>query len=138
MDDARTIFLSRSDVERLTRLIELHGAGRDAAAWAALEEEISGARVVEPAAVPPDVVTMNSRVSFDDVDTEERLEVTLVYPQDADVERDRVSVLAPVGSALLGLSVGQTIEWPVPGGKNRRLRVVAVTYQPEAAGRFDL
>ncbi len=138
MSDGRTIFLTRSDVERLTRLIEIHGGGREAEACAALEEEIGRARVVEPAAVPPDVVTMNSRVSFEDVDTGERLEMTLVYPHDADVDHGRVSVLAPVGSALLGLSVGQSVEWPVPGGKRRRLRVVAVTYQPEAAGRFDL
>jgi regulator of nucleoside diphosphate kinase len=137
VSENRTLFLTRSDVERLTRLIEIHGGGREAETCAALEEEIGRARVVEPAAVPADVVTMNSRVSFEDVDTGERLEMTLVYPHDADVDHGRVSVLAPVGSALLGLSVGQSVEWPVPGGK-RRLRVEAVTYQPEAAGRFDL
>ena len=87
--------------------------------------------VVEPTKIPPDVVTMNSRVRFEDLDTG-------VYPKDADVNEGRVSVLAPVGSALLGLSVGQSIQWPLPGEKNRHLRVVSVTYQPEAAGDLDL
>jgi regulator of nucleoside diphosphate kinase len=80
---------------------------------------------------------MNSRVRFEDLDSGEQLEVTLVYPRDADVDQSKVSVLAPVGSALLGLSVGQSISWPLPGGKSRHLRVVGVTYQPEAAGDMD-
>lgn len=138
MSKSRTIYLTRSDVERLTRLIEIHGAGRETEACAALEEEIGRATIVDSTAVPPDVVTMNSRVSFEDMDTGERLEVVLVYPHEADLDQRRMSVLAPVGSALLGLSVGQSIDWPVPNGATRRLRVVAVTYQPEASGRFDL
>ena len=81
---------------------------------------------------------MNSRVRFQDTDTHDELEVTLVYPKSADVDQGKISVLAPVGSALLGLSVGQSIEWPVPAGKLRHLRVVAVTYQPEAAGHSEL
>jgi regulator of nucleoside diphosphate kinase len=80
---------------------------------------------------------MNSRVQFEDLDTGERLEMTVVYPGSADVERGRISVLAPVGSALLGLAVGESIRWPLPGGKSRHLRVVGVTYQPEAAGRDE-
>lgn len=138
MSERRTIYLTRSDVERLTRLIEIQGGGRETEAFSALEEEIGRARIVDSTDVPPDVVTMNSRVSFEDIDTRERLEMTLVYPHDANLEQGRMSVLAPVGSALLGLSVGQSIDWPVPNGTSRRLRVLAVTYQPEASGRFDL
>jgi regulator of nucleoside diphosphate kinase len=138
MTESRTIYLTRSDVERLTRLIEIQGAGRNKDAFAALEEEIGRARIVDSAAIPPDVVTMNSRVSFEDIDTGERLERTLVYPHDANLGEGRMSVLAPVGSALLGLSVGQSIDWPVPNGASRSLRVLAVTYQPESSGRFDL
>jgi hypothetical protein len=77
---------------------------------------------------------MNSRVRFEDLETREQLEVTLVYPRDADVDDRRTSVLAPVGGALLGLAVGESITWPLPGGKDRHLRVIGVTYQPEAAG----
>jgi len=84
--------------------------------------------------VPPDVVTMNSRVVYRDEETGETREVTLSYPQDASLEQGRVSVLAPVGAALLGLSVGQEIDWQLPGGKTKRLHILSVTYQPQAAG----
>jgi regulator of nucleoside diphosphate kinase len=77
---------------------------------------------------------MNSRVRFVDEGSGVESEITLVFPGQADVESNRISVLAPVGSALLGLSVGDTIDWPLPTGRSRRLRVVAITYQPEAAG----
>ena len=138
MSSERKIFVTRQDFDRLTRLLEIYGAGREAEAYAALEEELGRAQIVEAAAIPPDVVTMNSRVRFRDAETQDELEVTLVYPKSADVEKGRISVLAPVGSALLGLSVGQSIRWPLPGGNSRHLRVVHVTYQPEAAGHLDL
>jgi regulator of nucleoside diphosphate kinase len=134
----RKIFVTHADLERLTRLLETHGSRRDSDALTALEEELGHAVVVESAQIPPEVVTMNSRVRFDDLDTGDQLEVTLVYPKDANVDEGKVSVLAPVGSALLGLSVGQSIRWPLPGGKSRHLRVVDVTYQPEAAGDMDV
>ena len=134
----RSIFVTRRDHERLTSLLETHGSRRDSDALVALEEELELAKVVEPTEIPPDVVTMNSRVQFEDLETSEQLEYALVYPKDADVDQGRISVLAPVGSALLGLSVGQSIRWPLPGGNSRHLRVVHVTYQPEAAGDLDL
>ena len=139
MDDDRVVFVTSTDLERLTRLLEQQkGSPRDAEMHAALEEELGRAQVVDSTAIPPDVVTMNSDVQFEDVETGERLDARLVYPPQADVDRGRVSVLAPVGSALLGLSVGQSIKWPLPRGGTRHLRVVAVTYQPEAAGSTSL
>lgn len=138
MASERAVYVTSKDFERLTRLLEAHVSRRDKGAMTALEEELGRAVVVEPEKIPPDVVTMNSRVQFEDLDSGERTEVTLVYPQDADVEQGKISVLAPVGSALLGLSVGQSISWPLPGVKNRNLRVVNVTYQPEAAGDLEL
>jgi regulator of nucleoside diphosphate kinase len=138
MSLGRSIYVTQRDLERLQRLLETHGSRRDAEACTALEDELGHAVVVDPTKIPPDVVTMNSRVRFEDLDTGEQLEMTLVYPKDADVNEGRVSVLAPVGSALLGLSVGQSIQWPLPDDKKRRLRVVSVTYQPEAAGDLDL
>jgi regulator of nucleoside diphosphate kinase len=77
---------------------------------------------------------MNSRVRFVAEQTGEEQEVTLVYPADADFAHHRVSILAPLGSALLGLRVGQAIDWPVPSGQVKRFRVLAVTHQPEAVG----
>jgi regulator of nucleoside diphosphate kinase len=77
---------------------------------------------------------MNSRVVFEDEQTGERREVTLVYPREADIDAGKISILVPVGSALLGLRVGQSIDWTLPGGQKRRYRVIAVPYQPEAEG----
>jgi len=137
MATAPTITLSSRDLDRLEQLLEAPGmAGNPAAA--ALGRELERANVVEPADMPDDVVTMNSQVTcVDDVGGETH-RLTLVYPRDADVDRHRVSVLAPVGTALLGLSVGQTIDWIAPGGRSLRLRVTAIAYQPEAAGDHTL
>jgi regulator of nucleoside diphosphate kinase len=77
---------------------------------------------------------MHSTVQFVEEDTGKTHEMTLVYPQDIDGTPGKVSILAPVGSALLGLSEGQEIEWSRPGGGVIRLRVERVTYQPEASG----
>jgi regulator of nucleoside diphosphate kinase len=82
--------------------------------------------------MPSDVITMNSTARFALNDGSER-EITLVYPRDADAGTGKVSVLAPVGSALLGLRVGDSIRWPAPGG-DIDLRVLSIRYQPEAAG----
>jgi regulator of nucleoside diphosphate kinase len=98
-----------------------------------LVTELERAQVVPWELLPHDVVTMNARVLFQDESTGGRREITIVYPQDADASEGRISVLAPVGTALLGLSAGQSIEWPFPDGRTRRLRVIEVLYQPEAA-----
>lgn len=133
----RRIVVTEPDLERLGRLIQGQPR-RNARACDALEDELARADVVAPEEISPDVVTMNSRARFVDEDLREELEMTLVYPRDADVAQGRVSVLAPVGAALLGLAVGQAIEWPLPHGGTRRLRVSAVVYQPEAAGDLHL
>lgn len=125
------IILSRFDQERLERLLDKVGPRPD---LDALREEIERAQVVEPESVPGNVVTMNSVVRFVDEESGLESEVKLVFPGHADVESHRISVLAPVGSALLGLSVGDSIDWPLPNGRTRRMRVLALTYQPEAAG----
>lgn len=138
MTPERPLLVTETDLARLQRLVELHSDGRNAALVEMLEQELARAQVTSSQDVPPDVVTMNSTVIYEDKETGARREVTLCYPQDARSDEGRISVLAPIGSALLGLSVGQSIEWPVPGGRTRTLRIVAVTYQPEAAGHFHL
>lgn len=102
---------------------------------AGLQRELERAIVVSLEAVPPGVVTMNSRVRYVDETTGERRRVTIVYPQDADAGAGRISVLAPVGAALLGLSIGQAIEWDFPDGSRRRLRVDDVSYPSKSARR---
>lgn len=133
--DLPPLIVSRFDLERLERLLDRVGRGGN---LDLLQAELDRAEVVEPQDVPPDVVTMNSRVRVADEATGEESELQLVFPAAADAERGAVSVLAPVGSALLGLRVGAVIEWPVPDGRARRIRVVGVSYQPEAAGDAHL
>lgn len=101
-----------------------------------LADELDKADVVDPARVPPNVVTMNSRVRFEDQATGTTREITVVLPRDADFVKGKISVLAPVGTALLGLAENQSIEWPFPDGSQRRLRVLEVVYQPEADARL--
>ena len=138
MNSLRKIVVTEQDLERLTRVLEQVEGGSYAQRAEVLELELSEAEVAPAHAVPPSVVTMNSTVVFEDEGTGETREVTLCYPQDAKGNPGRVSVLAPVGSALLGLSQGQSVQLVVPGGRTRRLRVVSVPYQPEAAGHFHL
>jgi regulator of nucleoside diphosphate kinase len=97
----------------------------------ALKRELQRATLVSSAAVPPDVATMNSMVRYVDETSGEQRTVFLVYPQKADGSAGKVSVLAPVGTALLGLSEGQAIEWDFPDGSRRRLKLLEVVYQPE-------
>ncbi len=129
------IHLSTQDHERLERLLAAEPKSEN---LLALEEELERAVIVAPGEIAPDVVTMNSRVRFRDEESGEEEDVTIVYPRAAEPSQGCVSVLAPVGSALLGLSVGDVIEWPVPRGRTRRLRITSIAYQPEAAGDLDL
>lgn len=131
----KNIYVTENDFDRLERL--LSGVG-NSPNINRLREELERATVVRSEDIPPHVVTMNSKVSFREADTDAESEITLVYPSDADVNRKRISVLTPVGSALIGLSVGDEIEWPLPSGKIRAYKIISVLYQPEAAGRYDL
>jgi regulator of nucleoside diphosphate kinase len=101
-----------------------------------LAEELDRAELVEPAAVPRDVVTMHSCVRFVDHDTGEARTATLVYPDEEDSRRGKVAVVTPVGSALLGLREGATMAWRTLDGRTKRLSVLEVRHQPEAHG-FD-
>jgi len=120
-----SITVSQRDVARLEAMLDTP-ALRNTPAAASLLDELTRAEVVPDDQVPNDTVRMESLVECEDENGGERHLLTLVYPQDADVSAGRVSVLAPVGSALLGLSVGQSIDWAAPSGRQLRLRVVAV------------
>ncbi|WP_253715876.1 nucleoside diphosphate kinase regulator [Bdellovibrio bacteriovorus] len=129
-----SLVITDQDYERLALLLQ-HTESSNAAV---LEEELARATVVPQKEVPHDVVTMNSTVQFVDHDTHKESQITLVFPKDADVTKGKVSILAPVGIALIGLKVGQTIQWPMPNGQKRELQVTGIRYQPEAAGDWDL
>lgn len=133
MSNPTPIILSRLDVERIEKLLDTP-ALNDSPAAERLRAEFDRADIVEPGNMPADVVSMNSSADCVDESSEKHYTLTLVYPKDADSDAGRVSILAPVGSALLGLKIGQTIDWPGQGGRTLRLKVTAIHYQPEAAG----
>ncbi len=132
------IILGKEDVERLRTVVEAHVFGRDEPAAERLEAELDRATVVPQAEVPPDVVTMNARIVFEDPEAGRRREITLCYPRDADPASGRISVLAPVAMALLGLRVGDSIDWPLPGGRKATFRIASILgrdEEPRAAAR---
>lgn len=134
MKNIPSIIITSLDQARLERLFSSKNynqlAGMDA-----LINEIDRASVVEPTEVPPDVITMNSTIRFADDTNGSEYQLTLVYPDEAGAP-ETISIAAPVGSALLGLSVGQSIMWQVPGGRELSLRVLEVVRQPEAMGEY--
>jgi regulator of nucleoside diphosphate kinase len=99
-----------------------------------LAAELKRAVVIDARCIADDIVRMNSRVRFEDQSTGERREVTIVFPHEANTSTGSISVLTPVGTALLGLAVDQSIAWPFPDGTQHRLRVLKIIYQPEADG----
>lgn len=135
---APTIIVSRLDCDRIESLLDTVEQDRPdtGANVKRLRAELARAELREPADMPDDVITMNSTARFRDEASGEEREMTLVYPRDADGSGQRVSILAPVGSALLGLRVGQVIDWPMPSGTRVQLRALGIHYQPEAAGEF--
>ena len=122
-----TIHLRRRDADTLERLIESTGIVRDASSIALLDEELARATIVADDALPANSVALDSHVLFCDLESGEKREVTLVVPSKAASAEGRISVLSPVGSALIGLHVGDSIDWPMPGGRVRKLRVLAVS-----------
>ena len=137
--EARTIYITEYDLERLRELIdEARRLDRRGSEYLdSLDAELARGIVVAPKEVPADVITMNSTLHLLDLDTGEEMVYTLVFPQDADITQSKISVLAPIGTAMLGYRVGDTFTWAVPDGV-RRLQVKDVLYQPEAAGDYHL
>lgn len=132
------LLITGPDFDRLTRLVDSpRYRGTHAMLIPALKDGLERCRVVEPGRVPNRVVTMHSKVSVRDLVADEVETYTLVFPDAADINEGRLSVLAPLGAALLGTRTGQVIEFATPGGR-RRLEVEKVLYQPEAAGDFHL
>lgn len=131
------ITVSSIDLARLEKMIDMldekHGAEIDD-----LVAELDRAEIVAAEDMPDNIVTMNSTVRFRVTSSNKEFSLTLVYPQNHNGEVGQISVLAPVGSALLGLTEGDEIEWPKPGGGQLTVKIVAVVYQPERAGEFHL
>lgn len=127
----RNIQITQVDQQRLAELLRSDPLASDG--LRGLVSELKRATVVAASEVSPDVITMNSKVQLTDLESGREMIYTLVFPEDADVAAGKVSVLSPIGTAMLGYRVGDEFEWEVPAGK-RRYRVDALLYQPEAAG----
>jgi regulator of nucleoside diphosphate kinase len=130
-----SIFITTKDLEKLRDLIReaYHTEYRGSDYLKKLTEEIEKASVVQPDQIPSDVITLNSTARLVDRETNEEMVYTIVFPEDADASQGKISILAPIGTAMLGYKAGDTFEWDTPGGK-RTIRVKKILYQPEAAG----
>jgi regulator of nucleoside diphosphate kinase len=133
--EPRDIYITDYDLVRLKELLKagIGFAERDRPSLETLQGELDRAHIVEPTAVPNDVVTMNSRVRLTDVDTNEEQVYTVVFPSQANLNQGKISILAPIGTAILGYRVGDAVKWPVPSGI-KTLTIKEIVYQPEAAG----
>ncbi|MEO7206857.1 MAG: nucleoside diphosphate kinase regulator [Steroidobacteraceae bacterium] len=133
---SRSIVITEPDMSKLRALSDARGmpSTHDQAHLTALGAELERADVVNSRDVPKDVVTMHTKVIVRDLHDRTVIECTLVFPSSADVEAQRISVLAPFGTALLGYREGDEILWKMPGG-DRRLRIERVLWQPEAIQR---
>lgn len=133
----RTIYITAQDMEQLRKLLddEKIRSGMDNGRGEhlkGLQAEMNRSKCISDHNVPRDVITMHSTARLIDLDTGEEFIYTLVFPHEADIEQGKISVLAPIGTAMLGYREGAVFEWPVPDGM-RRMQIKDVLYQPEAA-----
>lgn len=134
----KTIYITELDMKRLEELVKFASKSdnRKKEYLRELEQELDRAKVVPSKKIPKNVITMNSKVRIKDLDSEQEKIYSLVFPYSANISQNRISILAPIGTALIGYKVGDIIEWQVPGGM-RKLKVEEILYQPEASGDFD-
>ena len=128
------IYVTTHDYERLSALADFYQSRRRGVLVDFLIDELERAELVPAAAIGHNVVTMNSRVRIMDPDTGERRTVTLVYPGEEDSDRGKISVVTPMGTALLGLREGTRMDWRTLDGRRKSISVLEVQYQPESRG----
>jgi regulator of nucleoside diphosphate kinase len=133
------IYITENDLVKLKALVRSSKISqkRDEKSLQLLEGELNRANVVKHQDIPSDVITMNSEIHLIDMDSQEETIYRLVFPHEADIDKGYVSILAPIGTALIGYKVGDIIEWNVPAG-TAKWKVMKITYQPEAAGDLHL
>ena len=137
--EERKIYITDYDIKRLNKLLEADYKIdiRDKKYLMELENELQQARVVASRKIPKKVITMNSQVRLKDLDSGKEMVYSLVFPGQADISQNKISILSPLGTALIGYRTGDIIKWKAPAGL-RRLKVEEVVYQPEAAGDYHL
>jgi len=134
-----SLYITKRDYDRLTSYL-YSAATRtslDRGNLEILAEELRKRKIVASGEIAPNVVTMNSRVRLKDLDTDKEMLVTLVFPDDSNIEQGKLSVLSPIGTAILGYALGDIIEWKGPS-RVRRIQIREICYQPEAAGNYGL
>lgn len=129
------ILINRLDAERLQRLID-NADNKDRAVAELLEIELARGEVVDPEDMPDNVVSMNSQVQFTNLSRNKQMIRTLVYPHSIGSVEDALSVTAPIGAGLIGLKVGDIIDWPIPNDENVQLRIDSIIWQPEREKQF--
>ena len=129
----KSIFITEKDYQRLLNMVQAQRSANGVRSIEALGKELERAHVVASTEIPPDVITMNSTVRIKEIISSTEMEITIVYPKEANLNKQKISVLAPVGTAVLGCRVGDEIEWPVQGS-TRTYKIEEIIYQPEAAG----
>jgi len=139
MSADKPIYVTENDMRKLKALVQSSRDSRkiNEKSLQILENELNKAKVVKSEEIPSDVITMYSEVQLLDLDTDEETTYRIVYPNQADIDKGYVSILAPIGTALLGYSVGDIIEWSVPAG-TAKWKVTKISYQPESAGDYRL
>ena len=135
----RKIFITEFDYKRLKKLtiVANEFTYKGPAYIKDLNEELEQACRVSPKKIPAETVTMNSKIRMIDLDSGEEMLFTLVFPEDADIDSGKISIMSPVGTAILGYSAGDTVQWPVPGGTSR-IKIEELVYQPEKSGDYNL
>ena len=135
--ERRQIFITDNDAKRLGEILGVAGEFkyRGRADLESLAGELRRAKIVASRAIPGNIVTMNTRLVLEDLDSRRDMDFSLVFPAEANADENRISVLSPVGTAVLGYAEGDVVEWDVPAGR-RRLLIKQVVYQPEAAGEY--
>ncbi|MBN1899984.1 nucleoside diphosphate kinase regulator [Candidatus Sumerlaeota bacterium] len=138
MRDA-TIYITRNDLKRLEEMLATprRFGSRSRSEIQSLAAELNRGQIVDPREIPPNVVTMNSRVQLRDIDTNEEIVYSLAFPDEANIDEGKISVVSPIGTAILGYREGDEIEWDVPAGK-RRIKIEKILYQPEASGDYHI
>lgn len=133
------IYITENDAKRLQALLEVAKRSQyyGSEDLKRLGTELNRATLVASQDIPHDVITMNSKVRLLDLETKEEMTYTLVFPDEADFNEGKISILAPIGTAMLGYRAGDTFSWQVPAGV-RRIKILSILYQPEASGDYHL
>jgi regulator of nucleoside diphosphate kinase len=135
----KEILVTEFDLERLESLLDMcwGSSSFDEENLECLQKKIFNCIVVPPEFIPNNIITMNSTFTVENEVTKEQKTYTLVFPEDADIKGNKISILAPIGIAILGHKVGESIEWIAPSGV-KEMEIIEIHYQPETCGRFNL